>query len=184
MRRPGLPYQVLEKTPGDLGSGSGAEPRTCTLLSIRREGELWHQQEAAVDILQGEVHPSLLIRENPVSEQSLQQTVRGRDIVPLAHTDEGEDTALDLPYDFTVYADVRAGNALDEADHDEVLVCIPRQDGIWEHESVRFGAILRGVGNEDGSVWSTFGLDCRGAGLCFIRKHHCVGAGAAGARRC
>lgn len=70
-----------------------------------------------MDLSQGEVHPTLGVGEDPVAEQSLEQTVRRRGVVTFSDTDECEYAALDGTDDLAVYTHVGVGDTLNETDH-------------------------------------------------------------------
>jgi hypothetical protein len=87
-------------------------------MRLRGQCELWHEEESSGgDFPQREVHPILGVGEDSVGEESLEQAVRCRGVIPFSDTDQCENAALDRTYYLAVHAHVGAGDTLDEPDH-------------------------------------------------------------------
>lgn len=89
-----------------------ARPRAAP--GVGGEGELWHQQQAAADLGQAEVHPASLVREHAQDQQAFQQSVGfGFGIAGLgAHQHQqavADRAAVDI--------DLGRGYPLQQADH-------------------------------------------------------------------
>src|SRR5690349_760350 len=95
MSRLGLAEQVVEQTSGFLGRGRPTETGAGTLLGIRSKGELRHQQQAAPNVTDREVHAPLRVRENTVAEKAFEQSVGGGFIIAAAHSYKSEQPSAD-----------------------------------------------------------------------------------------
>ena len=97
-----------------LGRRRAAESRARALRGVGNQGELGHQQQAAADLAQVQVHAPLGIREDPVGEDPFQQPLAGVGGVILFHADEGQDAPVDGSDRLPADVHLRASDPLDE----------------------------------------------------------------------
>ncbi|OMP13961.1 hypothetical protein COLO4_00546, partial [Corchorus olitorius] len=72
---PRLGQKVVEQLGAEGRWRGSGEARTQAAAGIGGEGELRHQQQAAVDVLEGKVHLALRVAEDPIVEQLVQELV-------------------------------------------------------------------------------------------------------------
>src|SRR5215469_14087375 len=129
--------QVLEQRPGIPGLGSGAEARARALVGVRGQGELWHEEQSAVDLAQRAVHAAFGVREHPVAEQALAEALGGGAAVALRDADERQKSRTDLRDALRADAYLGAADTLDERDHAAIVAFDPASP-------LRFGAVFCG----------------------------------------
>jgi len=69
-------YQVFKQSPALRRLGSRSETGPVAAVCISGQSKLGNQQQAASSLLYVDVHPVGIIREHPVGQYALQQSVR------------------------------------------------------------------------------------------------------------
>src|SRR6202022_2745005 len=97
--------------------GCGAEARPRAFLGVSSQCELRHQQEAALDVAQRQIHPPLPVGEDAVGQQTLEQAICRESVVSTAYADERQRPAVNGADSLGIDLHVRPGNALNQSNH-------------------------------------------------------------------
>jgi hypothetical protein len=112
---------MVKEPTGILRRGCGAEARSRTFLGVSSERELGHQQQAALNVAQGKIHPSLLIGEDAVGQHALEEAICREGVVSTAYADERQHSAVYGADRLGIDLHVCPGNALNQGNHGTLL---------------------------------------------------------------
>jgi hypothetical protein len=108
----GIGKQPLEQAAGHLRGGGRGEPGAQAVGCIGRQGELGHQQEATLDLLDAAVHFPGLIAKDTVFEQPVEEPARRSGIIVRLHADEHEQAVADGAYGLACHPYFGSADAL------------------------------------------------------------------------
>ena len=116
-RLPARCEHVIEQVATEFGRRSAGESRPRALARVRGERELWHQQEAATDRLQVEVHLAFPIGEHAQREQPVDEAIGIGVGVRRDGTHEDQKAGADGADGTSVHVDPGRGDPLQKGEH-------------------------------------------------------------------
>lgn len=102
---------------GEIGGRGGGEAGAGSFGDVGDQGELRDDEESAVDLLDGTVHPAFLILKDPVGEQPLRETNGLRGGVSLRDAEEDDQAGTDPADHLLIDSDLGFDDPLDENSH-------------------------------------------------------------------
>jgi hypothetical protein len=109
--------KVFEQPPALSRFGRRRKAGPHTPPCVRRQGELWNQQQATADIGHTEIHASLAVSENAISQHTLQHPVGMAIGVKPLHAEKNQQPLADSRDGFAPGNDVCAENPLEKRNH-------------------------------------------------------------------
>ena len=117
--------QMAEEPAGILRRGCRAEARSRTFLGVSSKRELGDQQQAALNVAQGKIHPSVLVGEDAVGQHALEEAIRREGVVSTADADERQHSAVYGADGLGIDLYVCPGNALNQGNHGTTMEVAP-----------------------------------------------------------
>jgi hypothetical protein len=118
----GQHHQVIEQAAALLRWGRGRKPGSEALGCVGCQGELRHQQQFAADLGDIEVHPAVIVGENPILEHAGQQSRCRQFVVLWFDPDEGQQSGSNSTNGMAVDVNLGIGYALQQGNHAETRI--------------------------------------------------------------
>ena len=113
----GAGREIIEQGAAELGRRGAGETRAQSARGVGGKGELRHEQQAATDRAQRQVHAAFGIGEHAVVEEAGQQAVGGCFGVGGLHADQHQQAAFNGRNLAACHRHGSLADALEQADH-------------------------------------------------------------------